>query len=248
MTDREKNGRVVYGSAQVTPRAMVIEPSKIGVTGYSSRHQINNTRTRTTVLSSMPTSPIRSPNASISSYHDINRVRPRKVLDDHVWIQEKTTLESLHKASLETPGSQLYSPKLLTPYKTPLESPRRTPLASPRLASPHKTPLQSPRRSPLSSPKGRNNVSPDLWLYDDPQHSHAHPLPPPPDSQRSPRSTAPSPMNPNRFDDSGRFDAPSPSNVWPRSPGKGDTSNGKWIKGALLGSGSFGKVYKGIHR
>jgi hypothetical protein len=52
-------------------------------------------------------------------------------------------------------------------------------------------------------------------------------------------------MNQNRIDDSGRFESPS---TWPRNHGKSETSTGKWIKGAHLGSGSFGKVYKGIHR
>lgn len=112
--------------------------------------------------------------------------------------------------------------------------------------SPHfKSPLQSPGRSPLSSPKktSRGPLSPH---YDG---QIAHPLPLPwaaNTSSASPRSNT---SSADRSEESCRIDSPLVSTKWPRSPGRGDAapSGGKWLKGLLLGSGSFGKVYRGHH-
>lgn len=102
-------------------------------------------------------------------------------------------------------------------------------------------PLQQRRASSDLSPRAQSRaVSPRHPLsnsaaYDPSSWSDGHPLPLP---STSGGGTAPStPLSPRS------------SGVPPRSPGKSEAgaSAGKWLKGRLLGSGSFGKVYKGIH-
>ncbi|KAH7447044.1 hypothetical protein KP509_01G088900 [Ceratopteris richardii] len=100
-------------------------------------------------------------------------------------------------------------------------------------------PLKQRRQSSDLSPRTQSRaVSPrhplsNSTVYEPPWNdSHALPLP-----STSGGGTAPStPLSPR-------------SGVPPRSPCKTETgaSAGKWQKGRLLGCGSFGKVYKGIH-
>ncbi|MCO5550812.1 hypothetical protein L7F22_004304 [Adiantum nelumboides] len=113
--------------------------------------------------------------------------------------------------------------------------------------SPPRSPLQSPGRSPLCSPKLTGAVSPfQSGLQDDTQIAHPLPLPWPvntaPQSPRSNTSSA------DRSEDFCKVDPPLVSARWSRSPGADSApSGGRWLKGALLGSGSFGKVYRGHH-
>ncbi|KAI5063178.1 hypothetical protein GOP47_0021725 [Adiantum capillus-veneris] len=113
--------------------------------------------------------------------------------------------------------------------------------------SPPRSPLQSPGRSPLCSPKVTGAAFPfQHGLQVDTQIAHPLPLPWPvntaPISPRSNTSSA------DRSEDSCKVDTPLVSARWSRSPGPGPApSGGRWIKGALLGSGSFGKVYRGHH-
>eukprot|EP00249_Psilotum_nudum_P022750 c28631_g1_i2 orf=709-3417(-) len=110
--------------------------------------------------------------------------------------------------------------------------------------SPKMSPLHSPRKSPHLSPRRQSrDASPihlrgsvtsyDSSTYWSDEQRYAHPLPLPPSSNMGPAVSSPM----------------SPRPLLPRSPGRAEpaVSSGKWIKGQLLGSGSFGKVYRGIH-
>eukprot|EP00249_Psilotum_nudum_P022749 c28631_g1_i1 orf=644-3346(-) len=110
--------------------------------------------------------------------------------------------------------------------------------------SPKMSPLHSPRKSPHLSPRRQSrDASPihlrgsvtsyDSSTYWSDEQRYAHLLPLPPSSNLGPAVSS----------------TMSPRQIPPRSPGRVEpvTSSGKWIKGQLLGSGSFGKVYRGIH-
>ncbi|MCO5591438.1 hypothetical protein L7F22_045421 [Adiantum nelumboides] len=113
--------------------------------------------------------------------------------------------------------------------------------------SPPRSPLQSPGRSPLCSPKLTGAVSPcQSGLQDDTQI--AHPLPLPWSVNTAPVSPRSNTSSADRSEDSCKVDPPLVSARWSRSPGADSApSGGRWLKGALLGSGSFGKVYRGHH-
>lgn len=114
--------------------------------------------------------------------------------------------------------------------------------------SPPRSPLQSPGRSPLSSPKLKGAaISSQPGLHDDTQIAHPLPLPWP--SNTAPVSPRSNTSSADRSEDSCKVDPPLVSARWSRTPSGTDlaSSGGRWIKGALLGSGSFGKVYRGHH-
>lgn len=113
-------------------------------------------------------------------------------------------------------------------------SPDPSPLQSPKMRSPGQrsrihTGAVSPRHPRLASDFSTG------W-HDDNININVHPLPLPPAST-SP--FVPSPLLPS-----------SPSAVVQRNPGRIETSvaPGRWQKGKLLGSGTFGTVYVGFNR
>lgn len=140
-----------------------------------------------------------------------------------------------------TYSSPVPSPRALGSSEAPwfwnTNSGHQLPTASPTHNSAHNSMTShfpsdlSPRASRAVSPRHPVSSGPG---YDLPPWTDAHPLPPPP----SAGAVAASPSTPL-----------SPHRAVPRSPGKAElgTSAGKWQKGRLLGSGSFGNVYKGIH-
>lgn len=111
---------------------------------------------------------------------------------------------------------------LISPDPSPLQSPK---IRSPGQRSRIHTGAVSPLHSRLASDFSRG------W-HDD----NVHPLPLPPSSASS---FGPPPLSPS-----------SPSAVVQRSPGRIETSvaPGRWQKGKLLGSGTFGTVYVGFNR
>lgn len=145
-----------------------------------------------------------------------------------------------YKSDLARPVSSVNT-GIHTNLSGPLRVPRK------RNQSPHsKSPLQSPFSSPQRNRGGILPTHPDfrLGLHDDVQIAHPLPLPwaltTPSLSPRSNTSSA------DRSEESVRGDRGDTSMML-SSKGAMGPSGGKWLKGALLGSGSFGKVYRGHH-
>lgn len=112
----------------------------------------------------------------------------------------------------------------ISPDPSPLQSPRiKSPVQRSRIHTGAMSPLQSRLASDFSTG----------W-HDDVNNVHPLPLPP---SNTSP--VGPPPLSPS-----------SPSAVVQRSSGRIETSvtPGRWQKGKLLGSGTFGTVYVGFNR
>ncbi|KAH7298732.1 hypothetical protein KP509_25G056900 [Ceratopteris richardii] len=77
----------------------------------------------------------------------------------------------------------------------------------------------------------------------------AHPLPLPWSTHAVPVSPRSNTSSAERSEDSCKVDSPLVLPGWSHSPSEVDSipRGGRWIKGTLLGSGSFGKVYRGHH-